>query len=363
MIMKILEITSDPSAARMICELEKRLYRNDPYWIAPTIETTRKKLQLVNDRDQQWIGAAVKQHVRATVVARYSPELLDTDGRPIGMLGFFEAENDTEIVSELLNSAASWLAEQGVRRIVGPMDGSTWHRYRFNLGPHEIPPFLGEPSHPRYYPALWEEAGFTTCEDYYSKRVTNLPDAAINLERISRRAQAQGYRFRTLRFEHFEEELRILYRLSCEIFADNFLYRPIAWEEFLAMYQPLKLLINPKFVLFATSGDGEEVGFLFAYPERRRAVAAAAGRWGKLGYVLHSFTRTINLKSLGVIAKHRRSGLGAALMYEGYVRSAEAGFRNANLCLIRSDNPSGRLDGDVGEVIRQYRLYERNAIR
>jgi GNAT superfamily N-acetyltransferase len=357
----IQNITADPSAAVTFCELERRVNRHDPYWIASTREAICKKLESPNDRARQWIGVAVEQNVRATVVARWSPELRDSNGRPIGMLGFFEAENDAEAVRALLNSAAAWLAEQGVRRIVGPMDGSTWHRYRLNLGPHDVPPFLGEPSHPPYYPALWEAAGFTACEDYYSKRVTNLPAAATELERIGRRVHAQGYRFRTLRPERFEEELRVFYRLSCEIFAGNFLYRPIGWEEFLAMYLPLKPLIDPRFVLFATAPDSEDVGFLFAYPERRRAVAAASRRWGKLGYLWHSFTRTINYKSLGVVAKHRRSGLGAALMHHGYARAAEAGYRIGNLCLIRSDNPSGRLDGDVGEVIRHYRLYERRA--
>lgn len=357
---KIQDVTRDPAVADIFFELERRVNQHDPYWIASSRDSIRKNLVQSSDCERQWIGVAVEENVRAAVVARWSPELRDSDGRPIGMHGFFEAENDAPAVRALLDTAASWLHEQGVRRIVGPLNGSTWARYRFNLGPHDVPPFLGEPINPPYYPALWEAAGFTVCEDYYSKRVTNLPGAATELERIDRRVQTQGYRFRTLRPEQFEEELRVFYRLSCAIFAENFLYRPIGWEEFLAMYRPLQPLIDPRFVLFAAAPDGEDVGFLFCYPERRRAVAAAARRWGKLGYLWHSFTRTINIKSLGVVAKHRRSGLGAALMQQGYARAAKAGYRSANLCLIRSDNPSGRLDGAIGEVIRHYRLYERS---
>lgn len=358
--LKIENVTAAASVVDTLCELERRVNQHDPYWIAPTRDSLLKKIVYSQDRDRQWIGLAVEQNVRAAVVARWSPELQDNDGRPIGMLGFFEAENDPEAVRTLLNTAVAWLREQSVGRVVGPMDGSTWARYRFNLGPHDAPSFLGEPINPPYYPALWEAAGFVACEEYYSKRVTDLRAAATKLERIGRRVHEQGYRFRTLRPERFEEELQIFYRLSCEIFTGNFLYRPIDWEVFLAMYMPLKPLINPRFVVFATAPDGEEVGFLFAYPERRRAVAAKQ-RWGKLGYLWHSFTRTINLKSLGVVTKHRRSGLGAALMHEGYEHAAKAGYRIGNLCLIRSDNPSGRLDGEVGEVFRHYRLYERSA--
>jgi GNAT superfamily N-acetyltransferase len=359
-LLKILDVTTDPSFVDTYSELERRVNRHDPYWIAPAHDSIRKKFELSPDRERHWIGIAFEQNVRATVVARWSPELRDDYGHPIGMLGNFEAENDPAAVRLLLDAAANWLFDQGAHRIVGPMDGSTWARYRFNLGPQDAPPFLGEPLNPAYYPVLWEAAGFTACEEYYSKRVTDLPGAATNLTRIGRRVQEQGYRFRTLQPERFEEELRVFYRLSCEIFAENFLYRPIPWEEFLAMYQPLKPLIDPRFVLFATAPDGADVGFMFAYPERRRAVAAASRRWGKLGYLWHAFTRTINFKSLGVVAKHRRSGLGAALMHEGYARTAKAGYLIGNLCLIRSDNPSGRLDGDVGEVIRHYRLYERS---
>ena len=54
----------------------------------------------------------------------------------------------------------------------------------------------------------------------------------------------------------------------------------------------------------------------------------------------------INLKSLGVLPDHRRSGLASALMYSGYKTAFDRGYRRVNLCLILDGNPSGDGSGD-----------------
>jgi GNAT superfamily N-acetyltransferase len=241
------------------------------------------------------------------------------------------------------------------------MDGDTWHRHRLNVGPWDDPPFLMEPWNPPYYPALWESHGFTVLERYLSKRVEAGPVADF-LEPKRQMALAAGYRLRRLDPKRFREELRTIYSISVRIFARNFLYTDIPEEEFFALYAGARSLLDPDLVWFAQAPGGEDVGFLFAFPDRFRAVAAMRGRRDPLAllrFLLHrNQADAVNMKTVGVLPEHRRAGLGAALMGQGHRIAHEKGYRFANHCLFREGNPSGDLDGGAGWVMRTYVLYQ-----
>lgn len=297
----------------------------------------------------------------ARIVARRSPTLRDESGLPFGMLGFFEAlSGSEEAVSRLFEASIAWLRETGAGAILGPMDGDTWHKHRLNVGPWDDPPFLLEPWNPPYYPALWESHGFQVLERYLSKRVEAGPVADF-LEPKRQAALAAGYRLRRLDPKRLREELRTIYSISVRIFARNFLYTDIPEEEFFALYAGARSLLDPDLVWFAQSTEGEDVGFLFAFPDRFRAVAAMRGRRDPLAllrFFLHrNETDTVNMKTVGVLPEHRRAGLGAALMGQGHRIAREKGYRFANHCLFREGNPSGEMDGGTGRVMRKYHLY------
>ncbi|HVG07394.1 MAG TPA: GNAT family N-acetyltransferase [Thermoanaerobaculia bacterium] len=297
----------------------------------------------------------------ARIVARRSPTLRDENGVPFGMLGFFEAlPGSEEAVARLFEASIAWLRETGAGAILGPMDGDTWHKHRLNVGPWEDPPFLLEPWNPPYYPELWESHGFKVLERYLSKRVEAGPVADF-LEPKRQAALAAGYRLRRLDPARFREELRTIYSISVRIFARNFLYTDIPEEEFFALYAGARSLLDPDLVWFAQSPAGEDVGFLFAFPDRFRAVAAMRGRRNPLAllrFFLHrNEADAVNMKTVGVLPEHRRAGLGAALMGQGHRIAREKGYRFANHCLFREGNPSGEMDGGTGRVMRQYHLY------
>jgi ribosomal protein S18 acetylase RimI-like enzyme len=338
------------------------LVNTDPAAVRPKRDSVAASIRRARFSDRLWIGMARRDgQPAARVVARLSPDLNDEAGRPLGLLGTFEARDDREAVAQLFDAAVAWLRTAGAATIIGPIDGDTWHRYRFNVGPWDEPPFLMEPHQPAYYAPLWEAYGFQELEGYYSKRVDDCFSASAKLEPVRARVESQGYRLRTYRPERYEDELRLLYDLSLAIFAGNYLYSPIDWEEFRKLYDPVRRLIVPELLWFAYAPDGTPAGFLFGTVDWQEAAARASRRSGlaaKLAFLWNKRrARAVNLKSLGVVARYRRSGLGAALMYEGYRVTFSRGYRRANLCLIRDGNPSGDLDGGLGQVMRRYVLY------
>lgn len=359
----IVDALKTEGTLRSFLDLPRFIYRDDRNYIKESASKTRASLLRERFLDRQkalsWQSSG---RVLARTVARVSPALRDANGGPVGMLGFFEAEDAPEEVARLLSAGIEWLHDQGVRTIVGPIDGDTWHRYRFNVGPFDRPPFLMEPYNKPYYGGLWERAGFEPLESYYSMVVDDAHAAGDSLAMIHRRVLDRGYRLRPLEVARFDREMEVIYRLSTAIFAENFLYEDISLDDFLAMYRPFRALIDPELVWIAETAEGEPVGFLFAVIDYYAAAAAMRGGDGLLARLRFLMNRrradAVNMKSLGVLAGHRRSGLGAALACECYYTILRKGFRRANLCLIREGNPSGRLDGGRGAVSRRYVLYQ-----
>lgn len=359
---EIAEAAAGP-ARQAFLDLPRRIHRDDPHRLPKPAADVEAELDRpeVSGRGLPLVARSGGEVV-ARCVALLS-KLEDPPGSPLGTIGWFEALDRPEAVRALLDGAAGWLATRGARRVVGPIDGDTWHSYRLNAGPWDEPPFLMEPWNPAFYPRLWEQAGFAPLEEYLSLRVDDVAAAEAGLAAKAAESAAQGYRLRPLRLSRFAEELDRIYELSRVVFRDNFLYTEIPHDEFRRLYAPARPLLNPRLVWFAESPAGEAVGFIFAYPDARRAVAAAR-RWpgiaGKLLFLLlRRQADAVDIKTLGVLPEHRRGRLAAALMHRVYAEARALGLRAANLCLIRDGNPSARLDGGAGRLLRRYRLYAR----
>lgn len=259
--------------------------------------------------------------------------LRENAGEAIGMIGSFEARDEPNAVRALLHDAARWLRDEGAARVIGPMDGDTWHRYRVNAGPFDAAPFLLEPVNPTYYDALWRHAGFEVVERYTSKRVDDVAPLAEKLAPMHRRALSRGYRIRTIDPSRLQEELTSIWQMSLEIFRGNRFYFDIALDEFLQLYAGIERLLVPELVLFI-----DDVGFLFAYPD--------------------ADARTVNYKTIGVLPSHRNGYLGWAMLYEAYSSALAMGRPVANHCLMHEDNASQSMDAGHGQTFRNYYLYE-----
>lgn len=278
---------------------------------------------------------------------RNTPPDLEGGGR-IGCVGKFECA-DVEAGVELLQEACRRLADEGCGRVVGPMDGDTWHAYRLvSAGWDRAPRFFLEPWNPPDHVQAFERAGFTPWARFSSSAFAlAAPDevARVRHERLLARLATRGVVIRSLRFEEFEVELGRLFDLSTSAFTENFLYTPISREAFLDLYHPVRNLVRPEFVRLAEK-DGEPVGFVFALPD---VLAPAAGR--------------LVVKTLAVHPRFRHLGLGTILVDVVQEAARAAGMREAVHALQHESNSSLKITGrNAGLAIREYTLYQRSAI-
>ena len=97
--------------------------------------------------DAEWAIAFDADRPVARLATYVRHDLVGAPGQS-GIIGHYAA-TDADAAVELLRDATRRLLAAGARRVLGPMNGTTWGRYRFALveppGETGDRPFLGEP--------------------------------------------------------------------------------------------------------------------------------------------------------------------------------------------------------------------------
>jgi ribosomal protein S18 acetylase RimI-like enzyme len=260
-----------------------------------------------------------------------------------GFVGHYEAVyRDAGVAA--LREAVDLLRQGGAERIVGPMNGSTWERYRLAL-PREREmeggaPFLSEPLNPERYVEDFAAAGWVPLLEYES-RIVREPRPVPEAARLARpRPFDQRISIRPLQPDRFEDELRALYDLSMAAFAENPLYSPIGFERFAEMYRGIRPLLDPELVRLARGEDGSLMGYAFAFPDPLTS---------------HGHPRLV-LKTLAVAPEARQLGLGRTLVEEVNAIAAARGAAVIH-ALMHVANASKRISARTdSELFRRYRL-------
>lgn len=277
---------------------------------------------------------------RCSLWWREGPRL---EGGRLGVIGHVEAGGRDDLRT-LLETACAELAAAGCTRAAGPMDGTTWRRYRLVTWRGDEPPFFMEPTNDEEEPRWWSAAGFAPWHTYRSSVVDDLVDHDPRLEAVAARLADDGVRVRTIDPRRLRDELCALHALAVRAFQGNALYTDLVLDEFLAMYLPVERVLVPELTLVAER-DGEPAGFVFALPDLARAERGEP-------------VDTLVVKTLAVDPGRRCAGLGKLLLERVQHAAHERGFRRAIHALMHDGNASTRL-GRGARTIRRYALFAR----
>lgn len=272
-----------------------------------------------------------------------------------GLVGHYAATSDVA-GPELLRHTVQSLAAKGAVRVLGPMDGSTWARYRLAQvaqpeDPLGNPPFfLGEPQNPWTYPGHFDRAGFKVAADYQSRAFRLFPaeDGHVGDDEPELPAALSeiGITVSELDPELLEQTLREVHAMSLDAFADNAYYSPIAVEKFAAPFLALRPLIDPRLVLLARNREGLLVSLLFSYPD---PLFTKGGRPVR-----------VIVKTLATATRYRGARIARYLLERVRARARHFGHEEVIHALMHVANTSMRLSGEQhSELFRRYSLYER----
>ena len=181
-------------------------------------------------------------------------------------IGSYECVEDAWMAKKLIHFAASTAKAKGYSWLVGPMEGSTWQSYRFSLH-NDFPNFLLEPYHHIYYNEHFKKSGFSVIARYYSNLDNRLEYDVEKLHYFQNHYSQKGALVRHIDTSNLEQELENIARFSLNAFYNNFMYTPIAVQEFVGQYLKLKRHINPKWVHIVEDTGQNIHAVAFAIPD------------------------------------------------------------------------------------------------
>jgi GNAT superfamily N-acetyltransferase len=264
-------------------------------------------------------------------------------GRRPGVIGHYAA-SDAETAGRLLERLSTRLAAEGCLVAVGPMDGTTWRKYRFVVDKGREPAFFLDVDNPDEWPEHFRRGGFAPVAEYFSTRVEDMSSQDPRVTRVSERLTGLGVRIRSLDPARMDEELRAIHALSAVSFRDAFMYSPISEEAFMSLYRPLLPRVDPRLVLMAEH-EGRLAGYVFAVPDLNEAARGAR-------------VRTLIVKTLAVLPDRKYAGLGALLLARVHHNGLDIGLDRAIHALMFASNVSRALSGHWnGRQIRRYELF------
>jgi L-amino acid N-acyltransferase YncA len=324
----------DAEDTRRITEFtafQKILYRDDSFFIPDdtvVLPGIRSRYFLARQEDA----------IRGRAAGLVNP-LMTYKGRSAGMVGFFECTKDTAVAESLLSAVREWLREEGCGWCIGPMNGSTWRKYRITV-PDPEPPFFLDNHHKSWYQSLFEAAGFSVAERYISTRIPLNGNTAGGSEDAGTFLPERGQRVRPIRMNEYAKDIRAIYDLSVEAFADNALYTPIEADEFQQLYRKAAAIIDPAFVRLCEDEAGELQGFIFAVPDR-----------------FQPSPTTLIIKTLAVRSGAKGKGLGGFLVRQLHADARKAGYKDIIHALMHEKNVSTRVADTGAHLLRRYHLY------
>ena len=262
----------------------------------------------------------------------------------LGLIGHYAATNHAA-GRELLRAACAELASHGCTLAVGPMDGGTWRRYRLvtDPGSEAVPAFFLEPRNPPEWPAHFGAVGVTPLAHDYSAGTDRLDLEDPKAKRAEQRLGGLGIGFRCLEMNRWREELSEVPRLTTACFAQGFLYEPLSEADFLADYEPLQSLVEPRLVVLAMHED-RPVGLAFCLPDWSQASRGEP-------------VDTAILKTCAVRPDPIYAGLGGLLVQQAHRAARRLGFRRMIHALMHEANPSLNISARYGKPFRRYTLF------
>ncbi len=350
------------------------IYRDDPLFVRPLDFDLGQRLSPKNPFFLHAEGAAFVAYRGGRAVGRVTAQIdrehLARHGDDAGFFGFLDTIDDEEVAKALLDAAASWLRERGMKTMRGPMSLNINEEMGCLVDGFDTPPMLMMPHHRAYQGGLIEQAGLTKTKDVFAwkyipgelpPRAKRAADEIAKLPEVTTRHADP---------RHLARDVRILMDVFNDAWSDNWGFVPLTEPELKKMADDMSLILVPELTQIV-SVDGEPVAIAVALPNINEMIQDLHGKLlptGALKLLFRLKVRgpdTARLILLGIRKKLRNVRKYAAMSAFMYGKLNEAGLelgiRWGELSWTLEDNAPVNVGIKMmgGKVYKTYRVYER----
>ena len=353
----------------------RRVFKGDPAWVAP-LETDLKE-RLSPGKNPFWDhaqGAVFIAYRDGQPVGRVTAQVDDEHLRihrdETGFFGFFDTVDDEEVATRLIESAESWIARRGMKRMLGPFSLSTNEEVGMLIDGFEHPPVIMTPHSRRYQSDLATAAGLSKAKDLLAWRydVHKLPARA---ERAWQQVQDMPeVTLRTVDRSNMASELRIIMDIFNDAWRDNWGFVPATDAEVRKAAKQFRLIIDED-LAFIAEVHGQPVGMCICLPDLNETIRDIDGKLLPLGFAKMFYRlkvkrpRGARLMLLGIKKElhgvKRYGGLSMAMYVEIAKRGVKKGYRYGELSWTLEDNHPINLGIKAmgAKVYKKFRTYEK----
>jgi GNAT superfamily N-acetyltransferase len=308
-----------------ISEYEKTFSLNNPFFKYGKIES----YFLID-------GEEVVGHVAAIIDDRFGS---------IGVLGFFECNNNQNYANSLFNEVNNYLKDAGKQECRGPINISVWQNFRVSY-PEGNLPFCLEPFTLEYYRDLFLAYNFIVNHQNVTTVDTIEQSKLKSYEVFYNDSIKSGYSYELLNKDNAQKSILNIYLLMNQIFEGGYSFYKISEEEFIYSTQQYTEVPKPHYIFIVKDIKQELVGFFFAIPD-----------------LYNPKLKRVVLKTMGIAPKFRGLGLAEAMFYFVYKKAREDGFKD----LLYSTRELGNdriksLTGESPVLYRKYEVYKKNIV-
>jgi GNAT superfamily N-acetyltransferase len=327
-----------------------QIYRNDPAWVPPLIIERKafldcNKHPFYEHGDAALFLAKRDGQVIGRIMASDDPNYNALHQSNLGCFGLFESIDDVDVAAALFRAASDWLLEKGRDQITGPVDYSTNYVCGLLIDGFQHQPTLLTAHNPPYYARLLERCGFEKEIDWFAWWFDPANAPVSRLRRlVDARARNTSAKVRPINLRDLFGESQRLAAVFNEAWKNNWGFVPFTRAEAEHMAKEMKPIIDPRMTLIAEI-DNAPVAFVICVPDINVALKPVNGRLTHFGLpvglikllLCRRKIRRARFVALGVLEKHRRTGIAETLVLRVLEEGARRDF-TAELSMTLEDN-------------------------
>jgi GNAT superfamily N-acetyltransferase len=330
--MQILEVNSSEIENKFLA-INAQINEQSPYYIRPLDNEVKQVFNPLNNKlfkegaAKRWILLNDQEVCIGRIAAFYYANYKNKGTQfPVGCMGYFDCIDDAQAAKLLLDTAKTWLQENGMVAMDGPInfgDRDKW--WGLMVEGFNREPMYGMSFNPPYYEQLLTNYGFENYynQNYYQLQIFDgLPDRFK--ERYEKFIAKKDYSARHLTLDQLDKYAQDFVTVYNAAWAQHGEAKEITLAQIMKLFKTLKPIMDPKVIWFAYYKE-EPIAMFINIPDVNQYFKHFKGKlglWQKLHLLWMKFRGTNNQLTglaFGVVPKYQALGVDSFLIYACYL--------------------------------------------
>ncbi len=353
------------------------LYKDDKTFVQPLDFEILARLDpkanpLLKENEHQLWFVKENQRIVGRIGAIINQQYIKQYGDKTGHFGYFESENNPDVINLLFSTAKNWLKERSMEKISGPYNFSVNEECGLLIDGYDRSPAVMMPHGKPYYQEYMTTMGFEKATDmyalWYPARYEFMPERRKKF--VAKLLAKDRVEIRNFDFKNFEQEIITAVTIFNDAWANNWGFVPLSEAEAKHMASDLRPILEKHNTVMCLV-DGEPSAFGIVLPNINEIIHDMNGKllplnWAKFLWRLKiKKVSTARMPLMGISQRFQGKPLGAGFAYKIIEMvnnsSIENGITHAELSWILESNKAMiTMLEDIGAVIdKTYRIYEK----